>query len=111
MKYIFLYIIIKSTYSSKMCSHFVFNCLKIERVPYQTTHHIPEDSNFNCNICLRFEVILAVTMKGSVFWDVTPCSLVEMYQTIQCHVPEDSGLHYLYYRETQLMYIAVTIYG
>jgi hypothetical protein len=24
-------------------------------------------------ICLRFEIFTAVTMKNSVFWDVTPC--------------------------------------
>jgi hypothetical protein len=55
----------------------------------QTTQLIPEDSDCNCNFCLRFMVILALTMKSFIIWDVTPCSLVEVYQTIQCHVPED----------------------
>jgi hypothetical protein len=28
----------------------------------------------------RFEVLAAMTMKSTVFWNVTPCSLVEVYQ-------------------------------
>jgi hypothetical protein len=27
--------------------------------------------------CLRFEVLKAVNIKPTVFWDVTPCNLVE----------------------------------
>jgi hypothetical protein len=30
----------------------------------------------------RFEVLNTVTMKIAVFWDVTPCSLVDIYQFI-----------------------------
>jgi hypothetical protein len=55
----------------------------------QTTQLIPDDSNCNCNFCLKFEVILAVTMKSFIIWDVSPCTLVEVYQIIQCHIPED----------------------
>jgi hypothetical protein len=29
--------------------------------------------NTNLQIVVRFEVFTAVTMKNSVFWDVTPC--------------------------------------
>jgi hypothetical protein len=29
---------------------------------------------------VRFEVLTAVIMKDTVFWNVTPCSLVEVYQ-------------------------------
>jgi hypothetical protein len=29
------------------------------------------------NKCLRFEVLTALIMKGSVFWDITPCSPLE----------------------------------
>jgi hypothetical protein len=25
-------------------------------------------------ICIRFEVLTAVVMKSSIFWDITPCS-------------------------------------
>jgi hypothetical protein len=64
--------------------------------------------------------LTAVTMKSTVFWDVTPCSLVEIfggmyslyfkgqritlhssetsvnfYQITRCHIPEDSTLQYL----------------
>jgi hypothetical protein len=31
---------------------------------------------------LRFEVLEAVTMRISVFWDVTPCTLIDIYQRI-----------------------------
>jgi hypothetical protein len=30
-------------------------------------------------INLRFEILMAVTMKSPVYWDDTPCSLVEVY--------------------------------
>jgi hypothetical protein len=29
---------------------------------------------------LRFEVSMAVTIKSTIFWDVTPCSLIDVYQ-------------------------------
>jgi hypothetical protein len=29
---------------------------------------------------MRFEVLMAVTVKSTVFRDVTPCSLVEVYK-------------------------------
>jgi hypothetical protein len=29
-------------------------------------------------ICLRFQVLMAMSLKMSVFWDVAPCSLVEI---------------------------------
>jgi hypothetical protein len=37
----------------------------------------------------RFQVLRAVNMKITAFWDVTPCSLVEMY----CHFGGTSCLH------------------
>jgi hypothetical protein len=27
----------------------------------------------------KFEVLMALSMKGTVFWDVTPCRLMEVY--------------------------------
>jgi hypothetical protein len=38
------------------------------------------------NVCngdfwvVKFEVLMAITMKSTIFWDVTPCHLVEVYQ-------------------------------
>jgi hypothetical protein len=29
---------------------------------------------------MRFQVLMEVSMKMTVFWDVTPCSLVDVYQ-------------------------------
>jgi hypothetical protein len=29
---------------------------------------------------MRFQVLTAMSMKVTVFWDVAPCSLVEVYQ-------------------------------
>jgi hypothetical protein len=61
------------------------------------------------NELLRFQVLTAASMKMTVFWDVAPCSLVEIsgpddgaastsktsvnfYQTTQRNNPEDSHL-------------------
>jgi hypothetical protein len=33
----------------------------------------------------KFEVITGVTMKTAVFLDVTPCSLVDIYQHSEIH--------------------------
>jgi hypothetical protein len=30
----------------------------------------------------KFEILMAVTTKVTVFWDVTPCSLVDFYQVL-----------------------------
>jgi hypothetical protein len=35
---------------------------------------VPLQNSF-CSV--RFEVLMAVTLKSTVFWDVTPCSLVK----------------------------------
>jgi hypothetical protein len=35
---------------------------------------------WKCIDCTRFEVFMAVTIKNiTIFWDVMPCSLVEVY--------------------------------
>jgi hypothetical protein len=54
---------------------------------------------------VRFQVLTAAGMKMSFFWDVAPCSLVEVYDvsevlaasifraialTTRCNIPEDS---------------------
>jgi hypothetical protein len=57
---------------------------------------------------VRFQVLTAANMKIIVFWDVAPCSLVEValmteaestsetsvnfYQTTRLNIPEDSRL-------------------
>jgi hypothetical protein len=55
------------------------------------------------DIFVEFEVVTVVAMKNTAFWDVTPCSLVDVcqwlsktfisiYQTTQCHMLENSIL-------------------
>jgi hypothetical protein len=60
---------------------------------------------------MRFQFLTAVSLKMAVFWDVAPCSLVEVYrrfrgayclhhqggdgkskQTTRRNIPEDSNL-------------------
>jgi hypothetical protein len=45
--------------------------------PYllNTHEHLP--------VWLRFQVLTAASMKMTVFWDVAPCSLVEVYGRIR----------------------------
>jgi hypothetical protein len=33
---------------------------------------------------MRFQVLMAASMKMTVFWDVAPCSLVEVYRGACC---------------------------
>jgi hypothetical protein len=81
------------------------------------------DSLYTCRLTantlnehLRAKVFMVVTMKITACWDVMLCSLIDkykhfrgkcylhlqgrgnktvvcMYQTTQCHIPEDSILH------------------
>jgi hypothetical protein len=54
------------------------------------------DGNKSKNVhYMRFEVSLAATMQFTVFWDVKPCSIVDVYQ-YRCrlqimwyHIPND----------------------
>jgi hypothetical protein len=43
---------------------------------------------------VRFEVLEAVNMVITVFWDVGPCSLIALYQIASHHFPKDSNLHF-----------------
>jgi hypothetical protein len=36
-----------------------------------------ENVNSNPEKYVRFEILMAVPMKSTIFWDVTPCSLVK----------------------------------
>jgi hypothetical protein len=48
-------------------------------VKYTHTHtHITLICNMYSNVGL--EILTAVSMKGIIFWNVTPCSLVELYR-------------------------------
>jgi hypothetical protein len=47
-----------------------------------------------------FEVLMAVTMKNTTFWDVTPCSLSDRYKTTWCHIQQHSNLHCVSYLNT-----------
>jgi hypothetical protein len=46
-----------------------------------------------------FEVLIAATMKGTIFWDVTPCSLVKVYR----HFEGKYCPHQAYYLLTNLL--------
>jgi hypothetical protein len=56
------------------------------------------------NLCVRFEVLTAVTMKNAVFWDMAPCGScvnrrfvgTSVYTiSTRRHIPEDGILHVL----------------
>jgi hypothetical protein len=37
---------------------------------------------------VRFDVFIVMNIMRTVFWNMTPCSLVERYRTKQCHISE-----------------------
>jgi hypothetical protein len=41
---------------------------------------------------MKFQVLTAASIKMTVFWDIVPCSLVEIYKTIWRNIL-DSHLH------------------
>jgi hypothetical protein len=53
-------------------------------VHYQTLGVVRLLGKFH--FCIRFKVLMAVPVKNTVFWDVTPCSLVEGYLMSQSNV-------------------------
>jgi hypothetical protein len=44
---------------------------------------------------VRFHILTAVSMKMTVFWDVAPCSLIEINRPISIHFPDDGGSKHL----------------
>jgi hypothetical protein len=43
-----------------------------------TRRHIPVDDTLQLLLCfVGYEVLTAVVMKSSVFWDITPCNPIE----------------------------------
>jgi hypothetical protein len=42
---------------------------------------------------VRFEILMVVAVKIIVFWDVAPCSLIDVYQLL---CSEDGGSRFLY---------------
>jgi hypothetical protein len=45
---------------------------------------------------MRFQVLKAMRMKMTVFWDAAPCNLVETDQHFKgAHFPEDGGSRHL----------------
>jgi hypothetical protein len=42
-----------------------------------------------------FEALTAASTKMTVFWVVTPCSLLEVYQRFRGYSPDDRGSKYL----------------
>jgi hypothetical protein len=67
-------------------------CISLMRATYPG-HIIPLD--FIIIIMVRFRVLTAPSMRMTVFWDVAPCSLLEVYfyQTTWRNIPEDSHPH------------------
>jgi hypothetical protein len=49
----------------------------------------------NFSIAVRFQVLMAVSMKMIAFWDIAPCSLVEIYRCLRVaywlHLRPDNG--------------------
>jgi hypothetical protein len=37
-------------------------------------------------LCLGFEALTAVVMKSSIFWDITPCTLLKSIDISEEHV-------------------------
>jgi hypothetical protein len=51
---------------------------------------------------VRLEVLMGVTMKITVVWDVTPRSLVDRYQHAKVENTEDGGSRFLQNTDTYL---------
>lgn len=47
-----------------------------------------KQSNKKTQLSSGFEVLTAIPTKGKVFWDMTPCRLVNIYQRTPRNVPE-----------------------
>jgi hypothetical protein len=53
------------------------------------TYH---SDNLNMAV-VRSEILTQVLMKFHIFWDMTPCRLVTIYQSARRDIPADLGLH------------------
>jgi hypothetical protein len=45
---------------------------------------------FYCTKLVRFQALTAASMKFRIFWDILPCSQIDL--TTQQYIPEDSEL-------------------
>jgi hypothetical protein len=60
---------------------------------------LPEKQYKNCDIrecdkqrkCIGFEVLTALAMMSSIFWDITPCDLFENQLTFRGNIPRSSS--------------------
>jgi hypothetical protein len=59
------------------------------KISYAPSVPLYSDGLYITKIFLRFEVLTAMTMQISMFWDVTPCSQAAVYQ----HFIETCCLH------------------
>jgi hypothetical protein len=72
-----------STLSYPSVYHFIIfpkqgnKTTSLDQTPYLKE---PNGSGRNNRICKKSEVLSAMNIKIMVFWDVTPCSLVDRYQ-------------------------------
>jgi hypothetical protein len=51
---------------------------------------------------VRFQVLTAASMKMTVFWDVAPCSLVDVYYTTWGNISKDSHRNTLRQKQVPL---------
>jgi hypothetical protein len=52
----------------------------------------PHSSDHATLILVRFQVLKALSMKMTVFWDIAPCSLMEIAQRFSgAYCPSDDG--------------------
>jgi len=61
-----------------------------------------------CKYCVRFEVLMVVTMRTDVFYDVTPCSHVEVdcnFSGFCCPLHSDGEKNYPDVRGSRLVHL------
>jgi hypothetical protein len=66
-------IFLKTVYSFSQCLHLGFVTSVMSLQLFSITILIKQN-------IVRFEVLTAVTMKNTIFWDVMPCNLAEVQE-------------------------------
>jgi len=41
---------------------------------------------------IRFGILMAVSIRNDIYWDMALCSVVGEYQTAWCRIPEDCSI-------------------
>jgi hypothetical protein len=71
---------VKCISSHKSCDKMLHIGLHNVRCMMNVAHH----ENWQFLNCVRFQVLTEVSMKTTAFWDIAPCSLVEVDQNFRC---------------------------